>query len=147
MFVYLIGSMDGVYCKIGIAKDPKYRLSCVDTPKLPFNISLLAQYDAGEAAHFVEKTLHKVLHKSSARGEWFIGISPKDFLKRAKAITKEYIPKVKKPRSNPFVGTEWGTMSARERQGFILAVGRCPEHMKERAYAAWRDLMKKTEAQ
>ena len=119
MFVYLIGSKDGVYCKIGMAKNPSSRIYSLDSPQLPFEPVVLAQYEVDippewhsipkqieglqpgwfiesnpkpvykTQAHLVEKALHKKFSSKKIRGEWFLGVTPTEFLKAVKKIHKE----------------------------------------------------------
>lgn len=87
MKVYLIGNTYNGYCKIGKSEMPELRLSALDTPKLPFSVWLLAEFDAQGEAHRVEKELHKHFSHNKARGEWFMFIEPEDFLKVAEQFT------------------------------------------------------------
>jgi len=93
VFVYLIGNAE--HCKIGIAKSPKWRVHSLDSPQLPFEVELQAEYNAGDAAHFVENQLHKFFKDKHIRGEWFYSIGPKQFLRNAKAFAKAYTPLTK----------------------------------------------------
>ena len=87
MFVYLIGSSDG-YCKIGSAKNSASRLSQLDGTKLPFELTLLAEVEAGEAAYRIERRLQEKFKAKHVRGEWFLRISAKEFLSKAKHYVK-----------------------------------------------------------
>jgi hypothetical protein len=98
--VYLIGSSEGFY-KIGVASNPSSRLSQLDSTRLPFELTLLAEYDAGEAARQVESKLHRHFKAKHKRGEWFWMVSRVDFLLEASRFHREYIapePREQKPR-------------------------------------------------
>jgi hypothetical protein len=132
--VYLIGSSEG-HCKIGVSDNPQFRAWGLDSTRLPFELTLLAEYDAGDAARFVEKSLHKHFAKRHVRGEWFLTVSPKEFLNRAKAFVKRYVaPKPQEPRPDIYAGKPWGRMCARERGKFIRVAASVPEDIREEMY-------------
>jgi hypothetical protein len=85
--VYLIGNIANGYCKVGKSEYPKLRVEALDRPNLPFDIEVLAEYNAQGEAHRVEKELHKFYQDRKTRGEWFQFIKPKDFLLKAKEFT------------------------------------------------------------
>lgn len=91
MKVYLIEGSEGS-CKIGIARNPWYRMCCLDEPLLPFSLTLIAEYDAGDAARFIETKLHKYFATKHKRGEGFYLIDSVDFLQRCDDFHKEWVP-------------------------------------------------------
>lgn len=111
MKVYLIGNT--IYCKIGIACNPKLRVDALDSPKLPFSIELLAEYDAGSDAYAVEQALHKKFSSKHLRGEWFSHIVPNRFSTVAKLEHSKCEHKlckvIEKPKTDPRVtwAEEW----------------------------------------
>jgi hypothetical protein len=143
MKVYLIGNVDFGFYKIGITRQAvKWRLLDIDSPRLPFSLEVLAEYDAGLAAHFIEVELHKLYKKTNARGEWFNNISTEDFLRQAKKLHAAYTPKPKRVYVDPYAGTVWGTLSSSARVAVIMSLER---KTLEDAKALMDGLMAKTE--
>lgn len=82
MKVYLFGNSD--YVKIGITEDVGSRAKTLDSPMLPFSVSVLSEYEANTSAHAIEKALHKHFKEKHLRGEWFTFINPSEFTDKAR---------------------------------------------------------------
>lgn len=69
-FVYFVS--DGVYVKIGVAKDPLKRLGDLQVAN-PLELCILCQIPCknDKSAHSMEKKLHHEYRKRHIRGEWF----------------------------------------------------------------------------
>ncbi len=123
MYVYLIGNRDYGFYKIGITRsEVRWRLETIDSPRLPFPLEILAEYDAGCAAHYIESELHKLFKKRQVRGEWFVAVSPKEFLRKAKLLHKAFVPKPKRKHVDPYAGTRWGRRPSSERMSIVLSL-------------------------
>jgi hypothetical protein len=88
--VYLIGNLDEGFCKIGKSCTPWMRIHALDSPKLPFPLEMMAILRVGEADSWVESKLHTAFKHYKVRGEWFEGINPAQFLRKAKALHKQF---------------------------------------------------------
>jgi hypothetical protein len=132
--VYLIGSSEG-YCKIGVANNPAYRLSQLDSTKLPFELELKAEYDAGEASRQVESKLHRYYKARHRRGEWFWMVPVAEFLAKAKHYAKGYVPpKPRAAKPDIYEGKPWGRLSSAHRGKFLRVAASVPEDIREEMY-------------
>ncbi len=123
MKVYLIGNTDYGFYKIGVTKDEvKWRMKAVDSPRLPFELKVLAEVEVGSAAFFVEKNLHVFYKKNNVRGEWFVAIKPKYFVRKAKQLFIDYVPKPKRAYVDPYAGTRWGRRPSNERAAIVISL-------------------------
>lgn len=131
MFVYLIGSSDG-YCKIGSAKNSASRLSQLDGTKLPFELTLLAEVEAGEAAYRIERRLQEKFKAKHVRGEWFLRISAKEFLSKAKHYVKmDVAPKRKPPKPDLYEATVWSKLSINQKGIYLRVLNNVPKDIAE----------------
>jgi hypothetical protein len=88
--VYLIGNEDVGYYKIGKSDKPWMRLHALDSTKLPFSLQMLAILRVGAADSWVESRLHRHFDARRIRGEWFRNVSTQEFLRKAKALHKQF---------------------------------------------------------
>jgi hypothetical protein len=134
MFVYLIGSSEGHY-KIGAANSPSARLSQLDETKLPFELTLLAEFNAGDAAYYVERKLHSYFSANRVRGEWFSKVPVKMFLSKAAQYTAAHVPTKRKAlKPDIYEGTPWGCMSSKQRGKFVCIAAKVPSDIAEELY-------------
>jgi predicted GIY-YIG superfamily endonuclease len=97
MYVYIIECDCGNYVnnplKIGVAEDPKNRISQLQTGN-PFRLKLITQIpcDSRKQAEYIERELHYQFRKFHMHGEWFKGGG----VKLSKALAKININKTPK---------------------------------------------------
>lgn len=70
MFVYLIQSRETGLYKIGVGKNPKKRLSQLQTGN-GGELRLIDQYQSNDYAFKIERTLHRHNIHDRKEGEWF----------------------------------------------------------------------------
>ena len=144
MRVYLIGSSEG-YCKIGVANNTASRLAQLDSTKLPFELTLLADCDAGDAARQVESKLHRYFKSRHVRGEWFRMVPVEEFLNKAKQYTEGYVPRpTRESKPDIYAGKPWGSMSATQRGKFLRVAASVPEDIREEMHCYGRSLALET---
>jgi hypothetical protein len=83
-FVYLVGSDDGMFCKIGRAKDVSKRLEQIKL-QLPYKIKLLHTIRVSDSI-WAESYLHRKYRHCRMNGEWF-KLSDSD-IRDIKSITR-----------------------------------------------------------
>jgi hypothetical protein len=66
------------------------RLHSLDNTKLPFTLKMLAIVRVGNADSWVESKLHTHFELKRLRGEWFRNINTAQFLRKAKALHKQF---------------------------------------------------------
>lgn len=78
--LYIIRAKDTQYCKIGVSKDPKFRLRELQTSN-PNPLVLVMVYDTIKDAIRLEKSLHKTFSQSRCKGEWFKNLTDEEIEK------------------------------------------------------------------
>ena len=92
MFVYLIQSRETGLYKIGVAKNPKKRLTQLQTGN-GGELRLIDQYQSDEYAFKIERTLHRHNSHERKEGEWFDLCQSYEakFISRCKIIENGFI--------------------------------------------------------
>lgn len=69
-FVYIFGSTDTGYFKIGCSTYPENRLSNYQNTKLPFQVEMIHKFPVDDK-YQAEAELHNIFNKQRSNGEWF----------------------------------------------------------------------------
>jgi hypothetical protein len=92
--LYIIRAKGTQYCKIGVSKNPRLRLSELQTSN-PNPLFLAVVYDTVKEAVRLEKSLHKTFSQKRCKGEWFKNLTDEDIDNaigdRATCLSKEIL--------------------------------------------------------
>ena len=99
MYVYIIGSTQHNYYKVGISSDPEDRLRQILT-HCPFEVKLLFTCYKGDDAKNIEAQIHKQYKNYNCHREWFL--LPSSLLPKLEQdiIKTQYDPEFKMPFNN-----------------------------------------------